>query len=727
MTVLYNIPPLLTFSCFLCLAVWTLLRARRTKQNILFLLICVCGCFLYLDILYAFNADSAEKALRYSRIDHLILVYLLPIYIQFFHEYLHVTGREKLVRFAYGYAFLLMCFVPTPLYIETMKHHPFGFFARAGMIYPFFGIGGIAVIVYVFKLISDRIKAEKSSVRKKQLSYVFFGFGCMGLMNGLNVVPILGYSVYPPGNLSFIPLLIFYVGLFKYDLFDSGHLVRKGLVYSLITAALTGAYAVLIVLTDRLFKNMHFSDTLYCPLLFFLLITLIFGPLKTKVQTVIDRICFKEKFDFQKTIRQVSQLIVSVLDLNEIGERLTRTISSTIPVCHCSLFVTPPGGTDFIRLSVQGDGVDPGVSCISGDSALIRFMGLHHHAVTRAGFSARHSASGIDKVLTDMDALCAEIVLPMRYKNHLNGFIALGEKRSGDLFAQEDLDLLLTLSSQSAMAVENARSYKLVEDLNKNLEQKVQERTRELEAALDEKERTQELLVRSESLAAIGQLVAGVAHELNNPLSSVKSLVQSTIEDLQEGTETNDSYQYLIDDLQFADRELGRAKAIVASLLSLSRQTLVYSEPVLLNSVVQDALRILHNQYKYLNLEIREDYARDLPKIEGNFGELGQVVLNIIKNAIQAVADIQGQIRLKTGFDFEKNQVVFDCSDNGSGIDEDIRNDIFKPFFTTKPPGQGTGLGLYISHEIVRRHGGTLDLDDTAGKGARFSLRLPIS
>jgi len=721
-----GIPPLLTLACFLVLFGITLARAPLTRRNICFLLICLSGCFLHADILYAFHSMSPRTALWVSRFDHLFLVYLLPLYIQFFHDYLQISHRQWLVRAAFAYAVLLMCVVPTPLYIVSLKRHWFGLFAEAGMLYPLFGIGGVVVTVYVLMLLADAVKKAENNVRKKQLKYVIFGFGVMGLMNGLNIVPILGYSLYPPGNLSFIPLVIFYVGLFKHDLLDTGHLVKKGLVYSVVTAGLTGLYALLILMTERVFENLQITKTLTFPLLFFVLITLVIGPLKSRVQLLIDRLWFREKYDFQKTIKQTSQLIVSVLDLDEIGEKLTESIVSTIPVCHCSLYVRRRADRGFSRLSVRGNAYDVTPEQIPESCPIVRILEAYHQPIIRSMDMDRLPKTYVRDPETDMETLHAGMVLPMEFKQRLNGFIVLGEKRSGNAFVQEDVDLLVTLAGQSAMAVENAQAYQVIEDLNKNLERKVLDRTRALKTALSEKERTQELLIRSESLAAIGQLVAGVAHELNNPLAGAKSLVQSTVEDLQERMPREHPDWYMIDDLEFADRELKRAGDIVSSLLSLSRQTTDYTEIVNLNSVIRDALRILFNQFKYRQIEIVENYAPDLPCVPGNFSELGQVAVNIIKNAVQAVPDTHGRIELITRNHFPAGEIVFECTDNGHGVPADIRRDVFKPFFTTKPVGEGTGLGLYISHEIVRRHGGTLDLDEGVTGGARFVLRFPI-
>jgi two-component system NtrC family sensor kinase len=723
----YSIPPFLTLCCFLGLAVMTIFFGPRTKTNLLFFTICILGSFLYIDILFAFNVTSEKIALWVSRTAHFFIVYVFPVYIHFFHAYLNISGRKWLIRGAYAYAFFLMCLTLTPFFIESMQKHYFGYFATAGSLYFFSGLAVFFVILYVLILLVNAIRKETNSSHKNRLKYLFAGFGIMGLMNGLNVFTIYGYSVYPPGNLSFVPLIIFGIGLFKHDLLDTGIIIKKSLIYSILTALLTCLYALIIIIADKVFKNFNFSDSIYFPICFFLLIAFVFGPLKSKIQVGIDGIFYKGKYDYQKTIKRVSQLIVSVLDYDQIGKLLMDTVVDIMKVRHCALFLKDTSGSSFINFSTRGESINPGRSILTNTHAcVIEFMEKQRRPVIRKNLKQKISAPEIRDVLKDMDGLGAEIIFPMIFEENLNGFMVLGEKLSGDLFTREDMDLLETLAGQSSLAVENARSYKSLNDLKGNLEKMVEERTTDLKHALSEKERTQEMLIRSESLAAIGQLVAGVAHELNNPLTTVTSLVQATIEDIEQWDQQHPFDPDVIDDLKFADKELGRAKSIVASLLGLSRQTQTYSEAVSMNSVVKDALRIMHNQFKHHGLEIMENYDPDLPDIQGNFANLGQVALNIIQNAIQSVIHNTGAIYLDTWFDPDKRQVVFSCKDTGPGIPESIRQDIFKPFFTTKEVGKGTGLGLYICHEIVRKHGGTLKLRDSEGQGAVFEVTLPI-
>jgi two-component system NtrC family sensor kinase len=724
---IYSIPPLLTLICFLALAALAIFRGPKTQTNFLFFTICILGSFLYFDILFAFNAQSKETALRISRTDHFFIVYLFPVYIHFFHVYLNISKRKWLIKAAYVYAFILMCFTPTPFYIASMQKHYFGYFAKGGVLYPFFGLAGLLVTLYVLIQIYQAIRSETSNSHKNRLKYLFAGFGIMGLMNGLNVFTISGYPLYPPGNLSFIPLTLFAVGLFKHDLLDMGILIQKSLIYSLLTAFLTCLYTLLIIVANAVFKDAHLSDSIYFPVFFFILIALVFGPLKSRVQDVVDRIFYKGKYDYQRTIKHVSQMIVSVLDYDAIAKLLTDTVTDAMLVKYCSVFLSDSSKRHFVNFSACAKQVnfDQPVKWRK-ESALVNFMKTHHQPVIKRKIVNIVPTAHKKDLLSDLEILNAEIALPLLFKEQLYGFIILGEKRSGDLFTQEDLDLLETLSSQSALALENAQSYKIIEDLNKDLEKKVEERTRALKEALSEKERTQEQLIRSESLAAIGQLVAGVAHELNNPLTTVTSLVQAAIEDIEQLDSENFLDADMIDDLKFADKELDRARSIVSSLLGLSRQTQTYSEAVDMNLVVKDALRILHNQYKHCELNIVESYAKDLPDIKGNFANLGQVALNIIQNAIQAVMDIKGAISLSTYFDMNKRQVVFLCKDTGPGVQEDVQEDIFKPFFTTKEVGKGTGLGLYICHEIIVKHGGTIEHQKSNEAGAVFEVRLPV-
>lgn len=724
MKLLYSIPPFLSLCCFVFLAFLSVSRGRKNRINRLFTVICVLGTFLYIDILIIFNCESSRTALFVSRLDHFFIIYFIPLYIHFFHAYLKIPDRIWLVRSAYVFAFILMCFTPTPWFIADMQRHAFGYFGIGGPLYILVGIGSACATAYVLMLIRRAILLETQSILKNRLKYVFCGFGILGLLIGMNTLPLLGYAVYPLGNFSFIPLSIFAVGLFRHDLLDMGILIRRSVIYSLLTLTLTLLYALILTGINMIVSD-RASVSPYFPLFFFIMVSVVFGPVKTRIQNLVDRYFFKGRYEYRKTIKQLSQTISAVLDIGQIADLLVETISNSMQVSHCCMYVsdeaTPPA---YVRCRNNGNSPLP-PDVIAGNSALVVRMKHRKKPIKKNPQMLQSEDALTRQIFEELESIRAEVVFPMIFENTLNGFLAIGNKKSGDLFQAEDMDLLETLVNQSSLSIENARSYRKIEDLNKNLEKKVAERTLELQTALIEKEKAMELLIRSESLAAIGTLVAGTAHELNNPLASAMSLIQSTLESLPAQNETPlDSV--IQDDLVFAGKELARARDIVNSLLGLSRQTRNDTDAVDLNIVVKDALQVLRNLYKNQKIEISEQYAEELPFIGGNFAALGQVALNIIQNAIQATGPGSGSIFLKTSVDRNRHQVIFECEDTGPGIPDAIRQDIFKPFFTTKAVGTGTGLGLYICHDIVERHGGTLTLEKSHGKGARFVVKLPI-
>jgi len=724
----YGIPPFLGFLTTLGLALLAFIKGKGKKTNLLFACLCTIGVFLNLDVTLMTIVTKQEIALAISRYDHILLVYNIPVYIHFIYSFLSIEKRRWLIPVAYLFSFALMFFTQSQLYLVGSHSFYFGFFARSGPLFHLFLFINSLALLYCLYLIYKGTKEEKNPVKRNQIKYIFLGFGIHTIMAIFNVFPMSGVGIYPLGNFGFIPMIILAFGVLQHDLLDIGFLIRKGIIYSSLTGLLTGLYAFSIVILGMLFKEIDISESYIFPVSLFLVIVFVFTPMKEKVQIIIDRVFFKGKYDYQKTLRDVSQAMTSILDMGEIVDRIINTILNSMHVSIVSVMLWNKEDDAFHVHGVKGE-YDRGIKGLKmrKESPLSTLILEQKREIFRHNIEeANVNVDDMEECLKQLDYLHASLIIPMVFKDSVSGFISLGHKKSGDLYTSEDLELLQTLANQSSISIENARSYRIIEDLNKNLEKKIQDRTKELNRALLEKERTQEQLIRSESLAAVGQLVAGVAHELNNPLASVSSLVQSTIESLEQGDNRGEYEDDITDDLRFTLKELRRAKEIVSSLLDISRQTQVYTEPINISTVVKDALRVLYNQYKSYEFEIIEDLQEGIPEIKGNFAHLGQVCINIIKNSIQEVKENNGKITLKTWFDQKAKIVFFECVDTGNGIPKSIIKDIFKPFFTTKEVGTGTGLGLYISYEIVKRHNGDIFVSSVPGKGTTFRVMLPV-
>lgn len=310
---------------------------------------------------------------------------------------------------------------------------------------------------------------------------------------------------------------------------------------------------------------------------------------------------------------------------------------------------------------------------------------------------------------------------------------------------------------ENAMELSSEEMIQINEDLRKN-ESVLRETISNLQKAHQELKEAQAQLLHSEKLASIGQLAAGIAHEINNPIAFVNSNMQTLEEymrcflrvidlimrltDLMNRNELKEVYglleeinrvkeeaqlDFIVTDMSKLLEEsrdgLERIKKIILDLRTFAREDKGEITKVSIDKILDGALNIVTNEIKY-KADIEKTYDLSLPMIQCSEQKLGQVFMNLIINAAQAIEDF-GVIKIKT---FLENQnVCVEVSDTGKGIKEEDLLKIFDPFFTTKPIGQGTGLGLSVSHEIVRKHGGEIKVYSHLGKGTTFKVVLPVS
>ncbi len=270
----------------------------------------------------------------------------------------------------------------------------------------------------------------------------------------------------------------------------------------------------------------------------------------------------------------------------------------------------------------------------------------------------------------------------------------------------------------------------------------LQEQKEELQRTLAQLTATQAQLVHAEKMASLGELTAGIAHEIKNPLNFVNNFAEVSAELFEELKDTSDPGQraeliaMLQENLEKINEHGKRADAIVKSMLQHSRSGTAAKEPTDLNALVDEYLRLAYHglraKDKSFNAAFTADLDPLLPKVDVVPQDIGRVLLNLINNAFHAVSEKQktageGYVPAVTVSSLrEHGRVVIRVSDNGPGIPDAIREKIFQPFFTTKPTGQGTGLGLSLSYDIVKAHGGMLTVEAT-DKGAAFTIQLPLT
>lgn len=340
--------------------------------------------------------------------------------------------------------------------------------------------------------------------------------------------------------------------------------------------------------------------------------------------------------------------------------------------------------------------------------------------------------------------LCRRVLKPIGALIKVTGAFSNGDL-SDRLEKTKYIEFNELVDSYNGMADSMQRLYS-------SLEHKVNERTQQLNEAIKELQNTQAMMVHSEKMKSLGELVAGIMHEINNPINFIygnMTHLKNYSEDLimlidkfAEYTELlpedkKQEYQKLLKeiDYEFLKEDLPdlikschegteRTKNIILNLKDFSRMEESAITNVDLPKEIDSTLNILNNKFKN-KITVHKDYHEDVPKIEAYGGQLNQVFMNILDNAAFAVSDKDhGDVWITIRKD---NKFAYvEIEDNGKGMSDETKNKIFNPFFTTKPVGQGTGLGLSISYKVIKNHNGNIDVQSELGKGTKFIIKLPL-
>jgi C4-dicarboxylate-specific signal transduction histidine kinase len=398
-------------------------------------------------------------------------------------------------------------------------------------------------------------------------------------------------------------------------------------------------------------------------------------------------------------------------------------------------------GTTTRQLPALIDPADP----------VIQIAATHPRALSVYDLPAHRVPQGAADPFRGLEA---DLLLPLRFQSQFVGIVALGPKQSGTFYNATDLDFLGTLAAQSVVSILHAMAYRRIDDMNRDLERKVEQRTTELatangdlrtslgerEQAYIELQRKQEQLLNAEKMAALGRLTAGIAHEISTPLGAVLSTLQVAEDLVQE-------YRASIDEptTQAADhREMANELAEVSAearewtqkaarfvrsikVYGLAREDLREHE-FQVTEVLEESCQLLAHRIRLCDCRVSLSVDPATPALFGDAGRLGQVIANLVTNAVDAYRDGGqggGEVRLSAAL--EAGDVVIRVSDDGEGMEPAQLTRIFEELYTTKPPGLGTGLGLPISRGIVSDcFGGAMTVESVKGRGSTFTVRLPV-
>jgi two-component system, NtrC family, sensor kinase len=688
-----------------------------------------------------------------------------------------------------------------------------------------------AVLVRAFQQIT-------SATAQRQLRWLLWGtaLGAGPFAFGYAVPWALGFDPPLALQLTAIPLglvpLTFASAIVRYRLHDVEVIVKRGLAYTAFLAASAALYAAMLQLTSFFVGNDADDHNRIIALLTTIVVVLLAQPVKEAVQNALDRVFYRDRYDYRRALVAFARELNSDLDVVRLSQRLVARVVETLVIDRMALMLADDRSGDFTSIGDYGFGERvPRLS--RGSSLRPRLDAGHTVALDDPIAAARFVA---EEVEFWRDGGIYYFV-PCVFEGRAIAVLALGRKESDEPFNSEDLALLTAVASQVATAIENGRLYRelhlkaeelgRMREFNENILESLDdglvvfdagERIVRWNRALEDfygtrredaigrtlgdvfdlpfvealraarqdhpygatlyrapiesrypavdaggvqaaagapgaarllvnatevplqnssgenpsdgghilliedvtdRVRLEKQLQISEKMASIGLLAAGVAHEVNTPLTGISSFTQM----LLDGADPADPKTAL---LQKIERQTFRAAKIVSGLLNLSRPGTASTDPVQvdLNAVMTDVFVLLEHQFEVGRIKVRRELADSPVPVRGIEHQLQQVFLNLFLNARDAMPR-GGWLSVTTRLSGDR--AIAEISDTGSGIPSEHLARIYDPFFTTKAIGRGTGLGLSITYGIVRDHEGTIHCDSAVGQGTRFIVSLPVA
>ncbi|HUL36739.1 MAG TPA: ATP-binding protein, partial [Thermodesulfobacteriota bacterium] len=524
--------------------------------------------------------------------------------------------------------------------------------------------------------------------QKLQIKYLIFGMVAMAIagtiINLLNYFLKLGWPIFFLASLySILVSLFFAIALIKYQLLDIHLLIRGGILYSSISGLILAVYILIIKNIGEEISQRAYGRSLIVESAMILALVFMLRPFQRKVGDWIDRFFYMERVRFRTKLSEFSRTLTELVDLDEVGQTTVHFITQTLHVdsvlffflkseanAYRPIFGPPP--YDEMRYSSE----HPFVKRVEKNG---RAVDLEH-------------LKGGEGAVEEIDNLIEKgwvAVTPIFIKERLLGYILLGKKRTEKDYTVEELELLEAFSNQAALAISRALIYR--------------------DMSLKDKQ-----IMQAEKMAAIGELAAGIAHEIRNPLGIISGSAE-TVRKHENQKIREEMTGYILE-------ESTRINKLISTFLDFARP----KEPKLakcdLGEVLEKTLLLLSPQAKTQGVEIRKEIPQGPFQASVDPDQMRQAFTNLGINALEAMPE-GGILKINVS-ENAQNRVSIRFIDTGNGIPKEAQSKIFDPFFTTKEGG--TGLGLSIAHRIVTQHGGNLGVEGGEGKGSIFAITLPL-
>lgn len=610
---------------------------------------------------------------------------LLPLSAVRFFGFLvgeHSRRMRLLNRSAVASAAVILATIATPYYEHWIV-------ATAIFLY---------VFVFVFAALLTMYRSgddATSRLEGARLRYVAIVGAAGGLFTLLEYLPYVGLDI-PPVGAVFILVFLYALSqsILRFRLLDMYELAgRLGVLTALAFMLAALLWILMEVSGDQFFLHGVVSA---------FVVLVLFDPVRTRVQEWISQFFFHERFALEQRVQQLRRAVSHIFDIEDLAREVMTSLGESPRITHAALYLAGPDNRAYLLRGHSGQRPAERVAIAPARPLIDRLT--RHGTLTletieleleeRRQRGDDRDAETLHDIHVTLDALQASVCLGILGDGGgLYGFLTLRDERLRDAFSPEEIQLFAGLAAQIAVAVENSELFQQMNDRDR--------------------------------LAALGEMAAGLAHEIRNPLGSIKASAQYLAEAKPSNANASPDDEFL----NIIVDEVDRLNRVVGSFLDYARPGQPDPEPIFVNAAVEKTLQLLRPECDSFNINLHVALDPDVPNVRIDVERLRQVLINLVQNAVQAMPEggdlfvetrVRDRMRIGGGSD---SWVVILVRDTGPGIAEELLSNVFVPFVTTKQ--QGTGLGLAISQRIVTGAGGRINVRSRIGNGTTFEVSLP--
>lgn len=630
-----------------------------------------------------------------GQIQTIAALFIPPTAVLFFRDLLRhqlPVGRRMLpATLAASGLLLLLNFSPFGSYLVV----------RIGVM----GYVGISLLLLA-RAMHDGAQHARSDVERKRLRYLLFGGITALILAGGALIPGVGLTA-ALGHLAVTFYVYFlYQSIIARRLIDVGELLGKAAVLLLLTLVLASVYSLLVLWVGADEPSLWLFNTLVASFV----ILILYDQVRPWVEETTAKLLFRERQVLRTSVHDLLRALRTTINTDEMCVRTLGALHNSGRAPHAAIYLPAESDLSFALRGFRGARPPENLS-VSEQPTLLQELRRERRPVllehlqhrfdelptplTDDDPTAHRELERLEEAVSAMLALHANIMIPMLTEERIVGILLLGLDPGADPYSADELATLLSVGEACAVVIENSQEY-----------EKLRERDR---------------------LVAVGEMAAGMAHEIRNPLGAIKGAAQC-LDPTQMPAASNELLEIIVE-------EVDRLNSVVEQFLEYARPYRGNPTPTQVNDVVIATLKLLGRDAVPSNIELTKNLAHDLPVVPVDPEQLKQVLINLVLNAIQAMPD-GGKISVESSVTHEQTGdltgeaercvlntwVLLKLRDSGSGIRPEDLQRIFVPFFTTKD--QGTGLGLAISQRIIENAGGRLEVHSRVGEGTTFTIRL---